>query len=222
MKNQITAFDKPSEMIKDYVQRKLVPIPKTEAAQRLWVIIDPWSYRDKITVPKMIVNGTNDPYWPLDALNTYWDGLKGDKWLLYVPNAGHELCERDMDGKSEALPMRAINTLAAFSKAQIFEKPMPKLNYTTICTPGTDCMDFSLSFSAKPLEAKVLFTSANTRDFRKSWWNAKQLDVSGQKTDGKVDLPKAGYSAALVDLEFELDGLKYNLSTPLRIMEPVK
>jgi PhoPQ-activated pathogenicity-related protein len=222
MKNQILAFDKPSDMIKDYVIRKLVPIPQTEAAQRLWVIIDPWSYRDKITVPKLIVNGTNDPYWPLDALNTYWDGLKGDKWLLYVPNAGHELCERDRDGKLQTLPVRAINTIAAFSRAQIFDKPMPKLNCKTICAPGTDCMDFSVSCSVKPLEASVFSALAKSRDFRNSRWDSSKLDISGNKTDCKVDLPKAGYSAALLDLEFDQEGLKYSLSTPLRILEPAK
>jgi PhoPQ-activated pathogenicity-related protein len=220
MKNQIIAFDKPSDMIKDYVVRKLVPIPQTEAAQRLWVIIDPWSYRDKITVPKLIVNGTNDPYWPLDALNTYWDGLKGDKWLLYVPNAGHELCERDRDGKLQTLPVRAINTIAAFSRAQIFDKPMPKLNCKTTSAPGTDFVDFSVSCSVKPLEAWVFSALAKSKDFRNSRWDSSKLDMSGNKTDCKVDLPKTGYSAAF--LEFDQEGLKYNLSTPLRILEPAK
>jgi len=222
MKNQIDSFSKPSEMINDYVERKLVPIPKTEAAQRLWVIIDPWSYREKITVPKLIVNGTNDPYWPLDALNTYWDGLKGDKCLLYVPNAGHELCEWDKEGKPQPLPMRAINTLAAFARCQIFDQSMPNLNCTTTWTPGTNSLDITVSCSAKPVEAMVYSTVAKSKDFRKSWWDSKQLNISQNKTDCKVELPKAGYSAAMVDFEFELEGLKYYLSTPLRIMDPAK
>jgi len=37
MKNQVAAFGKPSEMIKDYVQRKLVPIPDTPEAKKLWM-----------------------------------------------------------------------------------------------------------------------------------------------------------------------------------------
>ena len=37
----------------------------------------PWVYRDKLTMPKLILNGTNDPYWTLDALNLYWDDLNG-------------------------------------------------------------------------------------------------------------------------------------------------
>jgi PhoPQ-activated pathogenicity-related protein len=222
MKNQIQAFGKPSEMIKDYVERKLIPIPQTEAAQRLWVIIDPWTYRDKITVPKMIVNGTNDPYWPLDALNSYWDGLKGDKWLLYVPNAGHDLTERNKDGKTDALPKRAMNTLAAFSRSHTFDKAMPKLDYAILSPPMVKGMDVSLLSNTKPLGAWMLSASSPTRDFRKSWWEQKPLDILGKDTGFKLDLPKNGYEAALIDLEFELEELKYNLSTPLRILEPAK
>ena len=71
----------------------MIPIPETVEGQKLWKMVDPWVYREKITIPKLIINGANDPYWPLDALNSYWDDLKGDKWLLYVPNAGHDLRE---------------------------------------------------------------------------------------------------------------------------------
>jgi len=48
----------------------------------------------RVKQPTMIINGTNDPYWTQDALNLYWDDLKMDKWLLYVPNAGHNLAEK--------------------------------------------------------------------------------------------------------------------------------
>src|SRR5439155_21063395 len=45
MENQVKAFGKPSEMIHDYVERKLVPVPQTSVAQNLWKMIDPWVYR---------------------------------------------------------------------------------------------------------------------------------------------------------------------------------
>ncbi|MEO2088814.1 MAG: PhoPQ-activated protein PqaA family protein, partial [Gemmataceae bacterium] len=99
MKNQVAAFGKPSEMIADYTRAKLVPIPDTSSGKALWQMVDPYMYKDTITVPKMLIHGTNDPYWPQDALNTYWDDLKGDKAVCYVPNAGHDLREVDVDGK---------------------------------------------------------------------------------------------------------------------------
>jgi PhoPQ-activated pathogenicity-related protein len=219
MENQVKAFGRPSDMIRDYSERQLIPIPKTAAAARLWKIIDPWSYRERLTMPKMIVCGTNDPYWPLDALNSYWDGLKGDKWILYVPNAGHHLCERDKDGKEEKLPMRAISTVCAFSRCQVFDTPMPKLNCDMVCPPGAECLDVSLLCDVKPLNVSVLSTTAVTRDFRKSFWVGKPLDLDGMKTECKVDLPKSGNRATLLELQFQLDDLKYTLSTPLRILE---
>ena len=91
MKHQKESFGGPSEMIRPYVERGLVPLPDTDEARKLWRMIDPYSYRDKLTMPKMLVMGNNDPYWSTDALNLYWDDLKGPKWVVYVPNAGHDL-----------------------------------------------------------------------------------------------------------------------------------
>lgn len=222
MDNQVKAFGKPSEMIHDYAERKLVPIPRTAAAARLWKIIDPWSYRDRLTMPKLIVCGTNDPYWPLDALNSYWDGLKGDKWVLYVPNAGHNLSEKDKDGKEQKLPLRAIATVCAFCRGQVYDKPLPKVNCDMVCPPGAACLDVSLLCDVKPLAARVFSATALTRDFRKSFWEDRSLDLEGMKGECKVDVPKSGLRATLVEMQFQLEDLTYTLSTPLRILEAPK
>jgi PhoPQ-activated pathogenicity-related protein len=222
MDNQVKAFGKHSDMIKDYAARNLLPMPNTAAAKKLWTMIDPWCYRERITMPKMIVCGTNDEYWPLDALNTYWDGLKGDKWVLYVPNAGHHLCERDAKGKEEILPTRTIATLTAFCQCQVFNKPMPRLDCSMLCPPGVGCLDATVACDVKPTKACVYRASSETRDFRKSYWEPETLDLDGKKTACKVELPKQGNTAAVLELEFELDELKYTLSSPLRILEAPK
>src|SRR5262245_9047196 len=71
--HHLAPYGKYSAMIKDYTERELVPMPDTPEAQKLWGMVDPWLYRNKLTMPKLIVNGTNDPYWTQDALNLYWD-----------------------------------------------------------------------------------------------------------------------------------------------------
>lgn len=217
MKNQVVAFGKPSEMIRDYTLRKLVPIPDTKAAQKLWKIVDPWTYRETLTLPKLIVNGANDPYWPLDALNTYWDDLKGEKWLLTVPNAGHDLSELGKDGKREALPTRALNTLVAFGHCMTFDKPMPGLTWVCDEKEGV-CRLAVTPTAAKPTALRVWKAEAATRDFRQSRW---VIDADA-KLPAEVAAPAKGFSAFFAETEYDLDGLKFTLSTQLRILEAKK
>lgn len=216
MKNQVGAFGKPSEMIKDYVERKLVPIPDTPEAKKLWRMVDPWVYRDKITVPKMIINGSNDPYWPLDALNSYWDDMKGDKWILYVPNAGHDLRERDKGGKPELLPMRVVNTLSAFCHCMIFDKPMPGLSW--VCDEKAGVCRLEVTSAAKTTGMRVWKAESETRDFRKALW----VEDTGARFPATVRAPEEGFRAFYAETEYDMDGLKFNLCTQLRILEAKK
>jgi PhoPQ-activated pathogenicity-related protein len=215
-KNQVTAFGKPSLMIKDYTDRKLVPIPDTPEAKRLWTMIDPWVYRDRIKVPKMIINGANDPYWPLDALNSYWDDLNGDKWILYVPNAGHDLRETNGNGEKELLPMRAVNTLSAFAHCNIFDKPMPKLSW--VCDEKLGVCKLEVKSAAKPVAMRVWVAECETRDFRKARWS----EDKAAKFPATVLAPDKGFRAFFAESEYDLDGLKFSLCTQIRILEAKK
>lgn len=216
MKNQVAAFGKPSEMIKDYTERKLVPIPDTPDAKKLWQMIDPWVYREKLTVPKMIINGANDPYWPLDALNSYWDDLKGDKWVLYVPNAGHDLRETDKDGKKDLLPLRAVNTLAAFGRCQVFDLPMPGLSW--VCDEKAGVCRLEVTSAAKTTGMKIWSAESDTRDFRQARWT----EDAAAKFPATVKAPEKGFRAFYAETEYDLDGLKFNLCTQIRILEAKK
>ena len=57
-----------SEQIQDYTQRGIQDRAGSAAGDQLNRIVDPYSYRDSIVQPKLIMLGTNDRYWPLDAL----------------------------------------------------------------------------------------------------------------------------------------------------------
>jgi PhoPQ-activated pathogenicity-related protein len=222
MENQVKAFGKPSEMIRDYTARNLVPIPETGEGQRLWKMIDPWVYRERITVPKMIINGTNDPYWPLDALNSYWDDLKGERYVLYVPNAGHDLREVDAKGNRQLIPERSLNTLSAFSKCQIFGKEMPKL--TWVCEENVADRSCRLALTtAGAKSVRVWSADAATRDFRKARWTASESSLKDTPiADFRVVGPEKGFRACFAEADYEIDGVKFTLSTQLRIQEGKK
>jgi PhoPQ-activated pathogenicity-related protein len=215
MKNQVRAFGEPSAMIRDYTARNLVPIPDTPEAQKLWKMIDPWVYREKLTLPKMIINGANDPYWPLDALNSYWDDLKGEKYVLYVPNAGHDLRETDKDGNRELIPTRAVNTLSAFCHCQVFNKKMPRMVW--VCDEGDRVCRLTVESDAKAKAVRVWRADAPTRDFRKARWSE-----AAAKSPAEVTAPEMGFRAFYAESEYELDGLTFTLCTQLRILEAKK
>ena len=226
MKNQVAAFGKPSLMIKDYTERGLVPIPETGEGQKLWRMVDPWANRETLTVPKMIINGANDPYWPLDALNSYWDDLKGEKYLLYVPNAGHDLRETDKNGKKQLLPERAVNTLSAFCKCQVFDKKMPKVEWKY--TPIDAGVTYEVTSERGPRSRRMWYADSDTRDFRKALWKEELLSESKEPFSGKVatssgiKFPAQGFRAVFVESVMEIDGLLFPLSTQIRILEAKK
>jgi len=229
MPNQLESFGgKYSEMIHDYEERKLLPLPDTSVARRLWAMVDPWVYRAKLTLPKMIINGTNDPYWAQDSLNLYWDDLVGEKYVCYVPNAGHDLRPMETPNQpdprratKEPFPMKGINTLAAFAKHQIADKPMPKPTWEHKDANGRALLAV---MSDQPVKAVRLWVAeADTRDFRKSKW----VPTDAAVTDGKgaaayVDFPEKGYKALLAEVGYEIDGLPFTLTTQLRILEAKK
>ena len=219
MRNQLAAFGKPSEMIADYTRAGLIPIPDSPAARKLWAMVDPWAYRDALTLPKMIVNGTNDPYWPLDALNSYWGDLKGPKAVAYVPNAGHDLREADDGGSRQLFPKRAIDTLASFCKSQVFDRPLPTLTWDYAATGATLTLK-----PAGPVKSVSLWTaSSDSRDFRKARWTQSLAPAySGGEVALPVPAPSEKFTAAFGEVVFDFEGLSFHDSTQVRILEPKK
>lgn len=211
---QLKSFGKYSEQIRDYTDRGLVPTPDTPDAQRLWAMVDPWIYRERLTLPKLIINGANDPYWTTDSLNLYWDDLKGDKWVIYVPNAGHNLEQRVASGGKDRT--RAVNALAAFAKHQTRDNPMPRLTWKHDDAAGQARL--TVESDHAPKAARLWIASAATRDFRLAAWKEQQL-TAGKSIIGNVAPPTTGCSAFFAELDFEIDGLTHQLSTQMRIVE---
>ena len=191
---QLKSYGKYSDMITDYTKRGLVPLPDTQDAKKLWAMVDPWVYRTRLKQPMMIINGTNDPYWTQDALNIYWDDLKADKWVLYVPNAGHNLAQKH-DGLN-VIPdrSRALGTLAAFARHQIFDMPMPKISWQH---EGTNSkMQLKIQADPPP-QAAHLVRSGRYPRFSPGQMDGSTLGCRRQIFDGRHDDPREGICCLL-------------------------
>ncbi len=214
---QLKSFGAYSDQVHDYTERKLLPMPDTPEAQALWAMVDPWVYREKLLLPKMIINGANDPYWTTDALNLYWDDLKGDKWVLYVPNAGHGLEQNFPDGKKSR--DRALNGLAAYARHLMKENPMPKVTWKHD-NAADDAARLTLSSDPAPRSGRLWVAHAKSRDFRLVEWKEQPLPLTENSLQGVVSSSKTEFVAFYGEADFEIDGLQHSLSTQMRILEP--
>ncbi len=238
MPNQLKSFGRFSEMIHDYEERKLIPLPDSPEARKLWTMVDPWVYRERLTLPKLLIHGTNDPYWTQDAMNQYWGDLKGDKWVLYVPNAGHDLRPQDKPNQKGAqkdlFPMKAVDTLGTYCRLVLSGKPLPKVEWEALGEKG-DSVIAQTKLDIKPISVQSWTTTSDTRDFRKSVWKKNADDgklnqaFATDSTNNEPPLtvlnlekPQSGFAAGFVEMTFEIDGSKFNLSTPITIAEAKK
>ena len=215
MPRQLKAFGGYSARLQPYTSRGLVPIPESPEGQRLLTMVDPWAYRERLTLPKLIVNGTNDFYWATDALNLYWNELPANKWVIYVPNAGHDLRRQDRGSSDQRTDL--INGLAAFSRHQINGRPMPDVSWKHEDRNGK--LRLSVAANPPPIAARLWVAQTASKDFRAAKWTEQTANVSDWMVVGEVTPPEKGHVAFFGELDYEIDGLKYQLSTQIRVTE---
>ncbi|HKA31614.1 MAG TPA: PhoPQ-activated protein PqaA family protein [Candidatus Binatia bacterium] len=211
MPKQIEAFGAFSERLQPYVKRGLLPIPQSPEGKRLLSMVDPWSYRERFSMPKFIVNGSNDFYWVTDALNLYWKDLPGDKWVLYVPNTGHDLLRPNAESMN-----RLLNGLAAFSRHQMSGKPMPALSWKN--EQSGRMLRLTIDASAAPKAARLWAAEAANQDFRTATWRERPMEISGGHIVGEMTAPEKGYLAFFGELDYNDLEMTYQLSTQIRII----
>ena len=206
MKHQLATWGKFSEEIGDYTERGIQQQIGTPRGKKLNDIVDPYAYRRSLTQPKLILLGTNDRYWPLDALNLYWDDLEGDKYILYVPNNGHGLTDlRRIAGSIAALHLNAAGKLE-----------LPKLEWKHQL--GETSLTLKLSSDQPPQHVSAWIASSPTRDFREAQWNSVDIEALSESYTHELPFPDAGYAAMFAEAEFDNDGTPYFLSTNVKII----
>ena len=202
--NQVKVWGTNSEQIDDYTKRGLLKRFDDPEGKRLWEMVDPYFYLDRLTMPKLLINGTNDRYWTLNALDLFWDDLKGPKGVVYLPNAGHGLDQhRDY----------ALNGIGAFFRHVVKGKPMPELSWKF--AKGDDGpLRLTVDASPRPVASRIWTARSDSQDFRESRWEPSALEV-GSTMKAEVARPEKGYVASFADLDYEIEGVPYHLSTQI-------
>ena len=207
MRHQKAAWGDLSHEIDDYTRRGLPEKLDTPRGRELQTIVDPFSYREELTQAKLIVIGTNDRYWPVDALNLYWDQLVGDKHILYVPNQGHGI--KDF--------VRLTSTLGEFHRRASQGKSLPLLQWNFEQHNGSVHLEAS---SDEPTEKFQIWTArSKTRDFRDAHWNDQAVEPVTGTYQKSVPLPDEGFMAAFGEAVYATVPAPFFLSTSVVVFD---
>jgi len=183
--------------IADYVAFDLPNRMTTPEGQELLSIVDPYAYRERFTMPKIILNSTGDQFFLPDSSQFYFNKLPETKWLRYLPNSDHK---QSMDvAKSLASWIDQIND---------GETP-PQYNWTI----EPDGAIRVVTVDRFPDRVRLWqATNPNARDFRLESigpvWTANDLAPIGPGIyRGYVPPPPQGWTAFMVELTYEESGL---------------
>jgi PhoPQ-activated pathogenicity-related protein len=71
--------------------------------------------------------------------------------------------------------------------------------------------------SPSPVAARLWVAHSETADFRTAQWHAQEVTTSDGRIIGEVAAPQTGREAFFAELDYEIDGLPYHLSTQMRL-----
>lgn len=201
---QRQSFGGMSEQLEPYTSRGIEQLFASKRGQDLVAIVDPYAYRERLVQPKVIALGTNDPYWPLEALNLYLDGLAGPAWVSYAPNAGH------------GLPMMRVGGLAAALGRHVAgEQRLPTLDWAFADTPGG--VVCRLNSDETPDDVRLWQAEAKSRDFRKARWISRPLAAGDGVWRAEIERPADGHAATLIECRYPREPLPLWLTTSVHV-----
>ncbi len=198
--------------LSDYQRNGILDMMSTSIGKKLLSEVDPWYMRKKLKIPKLIVVGTNDTYWTIDAASLYFDYLWGPKYIYYMSNKGHSL---GWDNK-------IFFTLKKFIFSVVNKYKLPTFRFTYDYTKKEDRVYFRISSKKiRPQGASIWYATSYTKDFRNAVFREKPLFFS--KTEkaffGWIWLPEARFMAFYPEVEYRDSHTSFYLCTPARIIK---
>jgi PhoPQ-activated pathogenicity-related protein len=197
------AYGEWSPAIEDYENEQIMNWQFTEEYETMIQWIDPYSYPERLTIPKFLINAASDEFFLPDSWQFYWDDLPGEKHLRYVPNTGHDIGDTD-----------APASLISFYDMILDETPRPRFEWSA------DSTGFNLTLDPGNLPDELLLWNAQNpegRDFRlyviDRIWVARPLDIPEDGTvQVELPMPDEGYSAWFVEATYS-NGYKIPFKT---------
>lgn len=198
-----------SVQIEDYVKLGIAQDLQSAEGKDLAAMIDPYSYRSSYIIPKLLIIGTNDEYWPVDAVKKYINDLPGETYIHYEPNVGHSLG----DGTG------AMKALSAFFNLSVNKEQHPACEWQV--TSDTEKTGLTVKASSGLDELNLWVCDSPDRDFRDNQFFEKNIEFSNPGAISvNVDHPDSGFRAFYLELVYPdpVDG-KYSKTTRMFVSD---
>lgn len=195
MQHHYDAYGYWADAIEDYTDMDIMSWLHTPEFRALEAVVDPYSYVDRLTMPKYIVNSTGDQFFLPDSSQFYFDSLKAPKYLRYVPNTNH------------SLNTEAYQNIEAFYSALLNGFAMPQFSWKKRAGGGIEVKCSTAPTAVKLWQA----TNPIERNFRldtigAAWTSSTLSDLGGGTYVGNVAEPASGWTAFFVELTFPSGG----------------
>lgn len=193
-----------SSAVKEYVRHGIMNWQGTPEYAKLLSTVEPYSYRERLTLPKLLINSTGDQFFLPDSHRFYFDNLEGPRYMRYVPNTDHSLKGSD-----------AVETLAAWQHVIASGLPLPIFDWSIDWESGT------IRIQSEDTPKHLLLWQAHNpaaRDFRletigKAWSSSEvSLSESGSG-EFSVAKPDDGWTAFFLEVAYPLG----DFPAPLKI-----
>ena len=198
--------------IGNYVEHRITERGDHPRMQSLYELVDPYYYRHRLTMPKFIVNSAGDQFFLPDSSQFYFDELRGQKNLRYVPNSNHSLGGSD-----------AMESITAFYSLVLAGRATPSFGWEHERGGFV-----RVSVEDKPVEVRLWqATNPHARDFRLESLGPKYTsevlvaDTNGEYT-ANISEPASGFTAYFVELTYNTGGpVPLKLTTDVKVIPDV-
>ena len=191
--NHYRSYGEFSPAVQEYVNYNIQDWLGTEEFKVLMSYIEPFSFIDKFTMPKYIINAGSDEFFSTDSWRFYYDKLPGEKIIRYVPNKNHSLDGRYLTEDLVSYFYRIINNIE-----------IPSLSWNLLDNKLIAELDYDGNYDVSVWTAK----NDNGRDFRlweegELWEETSIGKLANNKYELNVSSNLKGYKATMI--EFTID-----------------
>ncbi len=206
-KHHFSVYGSYSLAVFDYVSNRSVNWIGTSEWDNLMDIVEPYEYRDRLNLPKYLLNSTGDEFFLPDSWQFYWDDLVGENHLRYVPNSNHGMGGTDV-----------VESVDAWYHAIVHNVRMPRYSWD-VAEDGT----ITVHSLTEPLEV-LLWQAHNpqSRNFTqavigRAYESSPLQEVAPGVYQAKIEPPESGFTAYYLEMHYPS-----GIDEPLKFSSGVK